>query len=372
MHKSLLVPCVVAVLAAPGLSLAAMDLYGTAHLSLDVINNSDPDPANKKTALSVTSNHSHIGLRGREVLGERVAVRWQYETTIDLDDGGWGEGRDSYVALEWRIGTLLAGRHRAPYRAMTDRLDVFHESRGDISAVLGSIDGEPVFHRRARNLVQFSTPDSYRVRFHLGYIANQEDDNLPMTDDQADRDGYSAALTFDSGPLFAGFAYERLGRTEDATQADAKARKFALGWDFGQGTTTALVYEEAGNGDRSAGGEQKREAWYANVAHVAGNFTWKLALGMLDDVDAGPDSGAWMTAAGFSYALSPRTELYLLATGIINDDEAQYGLQPYHDDIARWSGGPNVGNTGAVPAAAPGENVIALSGGLIYRFDIGL
>ncbi len=369
MRNPLFVAALAALLpAAP--AFAAMDLYGAAHLSLDVVDNRDPVPANKKTALSITSNHSHIGLRGREAVSDRLAIRWQFETTVDLDDGGWGEGRDSYVALESRLGTLLAGRHVTPYRAMTDRLDIFHETRADASAALGSIDGDPVFHRRARNIIHYATPDIKRVRFDLGYIANQDNDNLPMADDDADLSGYSASLRFEHGQLYAGFAYENLGRTDTPTQSDAKARKFALGWDFGQGTKVAAAWEEASNGVFTAGREQRREALYLNFSHVAGNFTWKLAYAMLDDRNDVPDSGAHLVAAGFSYAVSPRTGLYLLAAGIINDDNAGYGLQPYHDDIVRAAPGDR--DNGAIPASEAGRNVTTLSAGVIHRFDIGL
>jgi predicted porin len=371
MRYFLLVPVVAAVLSTtPGF--AAMDLYGAAHLSLDVVSNSDPDPANKKTALSVTSNHSHIGLRGREVISDALAVRWQFETIVDLDDGGWGEGRDNYIALESRYGTLLAGRHATPYRRMTERLDIFSETRADHSAVIGSIGGAPVFHQRARNILYYASPDSKRIRFDLGYIANQVDDNLPLARNDADEYGYSASLRFAHGRLYAGFAYEMLGRASVPDQRDAKARKAALGWDFGQGTQAALIWERAGSGDLIGGRELRREAWVVNLAHVAGNFTWKLAYGMLDDLDAGPDSGAYMVATGFSYALSPRIDLYLLAAGMINDDAASYGLQPYHDD--HFAGDATPGDnrvSGAIPASGPGENVSVLSGGLIYRFDIG-
>ncbi len=368
MRKFLFFPAAAALLVA-GPVPAAMDLYGAAHLSLDVVNNSDPDPANEKTALSITSNHSHIGLRGREVVSDALALRWQYETIVDLDDGGWGEGRDSFVALESRLGMLLAGRHVTPYRALTDRLDIFFETRADYSAVIGSIDGDPVFHHRARNIVYYTSPEFKGIRFDLAYIASQENDNLPISDEETDLNGYSTSLRFEHGRFYAGLAYELLGRASAPGQDDAKATKAALGWDFGQGTQAALIWEDAGNGVTAGGREQRREAWYVNLAHVAGNFTWKIAYGMLDELESAPDSGAQLVTAGFSYALSPRTELYVLAAGMINDDNAQYGLQPYHDDVVQIPGEPG---TGSIPAAAPGRNVSTLSGGVIHRFDIGL
>lgn len=352
----------------------AIELYGNAHVSLDAISNGDGEievggetVEAKKNALLISSNKSYIGLRGREVLRERLALIWQYEQGVDLDDGEWSEGRDSYVGLDGRAGTLLAGRHVTPYRRMTDHLDIFRNTRADHSAVLGAVDGVSLFNERARNTVYYATPENRRLRFALAYISSRDHDTLPRSRSTADRNGFSTSLVFDSGPLYLGIGWERLGQDEAVYEDDAEATKIALAWDFGQGTKASLIWEDADDGSRVGGRKGSREAWYAALSHVSGNFTWKLAYGMLDDLAHTPDSGAQMIAAGFSWAMSPRTEFYLLGATVLNDDNASYGLQPDHDDR-----GPDGVATPGIPAAAEGENVVTLSAGFIHRFRIDL
>lgn len=373
MNARLMTGCMLLVFAALPAAASAIELYGRAHISLDGVSNGNGEidvdgslvPA-KKNSFLITSNHSYLGLRGREGVRDRLAVIWQFEQGVDLDDGSWSEdGRDSFVGLESGLGTLLAGRHATPYRVMTDRLDIFLDTRADQSAVVGAVDGDSLFDERARNILYYATPQDRRLRFSLAYIANRERDDLPRDSVQASRNGLSAALVFDSGPLYLGLGYERLGQVDGPAQDDAVAVKAALGWDFSQGTRAALIWEQADDGQRLAGGDGARDAWYASISHLVGNFTWKFAYGMLGDLDHTADSGAQSIALGFSYAMSPRTELYLLAATMLNDDQAAYALQPDHDDRGERGG--------SVPRpAAAGENVTVISAGLIHRFSIGL
>jgi len=339
---------------------AEFDIYGMAHISVDQSGNGDHDPATRKTATSISSNQSNIGLRGREGLRDQLFLIFQAEGTVHLDDGRGGKERDSFVGLESGYGTVLAGRYGTPYRRLTDRLDIFSTTHADYSAVIGSVNGESIFGRRANNILFYTTPESYRLRFAAAYIANQERDELPLTDAQAALHGFSMALTFDSGPLYAGAAYQRLGQAPGPDQTAAKATKAAIGWDFREGTKVALIWEKASSGARLSGLEESRTAWYANASHVSGNTTYKIAYGMTDSLRAVPGSGAQMFALGFSYALSRRTEMYLLGTGIRNHSGAAYALQTDPDD-------PD----SAIAPAAAGDDVYVFSAGLIHRFDIG-
>jgi len=340
---------------------ADIDLYGMAHISLDQSGNGDHDPATRKSDFSISSNQSYIGLRGREGLRDDLSLIWQAEGTVHLDDGRGGMERDSFVGIESGLGTVLAGRYATPYRTLTDRLDVFSTTHADYSAIIGSVNGESIFGRRANNTLVYTSPEIYRLRFAAAYIANQERDELPLTDAQAALNGFSLALTFDSGPLYAGVAYQRLGRAPGLDQVAAKATKAAVGWDFHEGTKAALIWESASNGTRIAGELESRMAWYANASHVSGNATYKIAYGMTDSLRAVSGSGAKMLALGFSYAMSRRTDLYLLAAGIRNGSGAAYSLQTDPDDT----------ENSAIAPAAQGNDVYVFSGGVIHRFDIG-
>lgn len=353
----------IAALALPAAAQSAIELYGKAHVSLDAIGNGDAlagDEPVKKYGLLVTSNQSYIGLRGNERLRDRLSAIWQFEQGVDIDDGSWSdEGRDSFVGLEGGLGVLLAGRHVTPYRKLSDELDIFRDTRADHSAVIGAVDGQSLFNERARNIVYYATPEQRRIRFALAYIASRERDELPRTDEAADLNGYSATLAFVSGPLYLGIGYEKLGQIEAADQRDASAMKAVFGWDFGQGTRASLIWEQADNGQRLIGGE--RDAWYGSLSHVAGNFTWKLGYGVLGDLDRRSDSGAQMVALGFSYAMSPRTEFYLIGATLLNDDQSGYALHPDHDDAGS-----------VIRPAAFGKDVSTISAGVIHRFDLGL
>lgn len=355
----------IAAFALPGAAQSAIELYGTAHVSVDAIGNGDAlagEEQVKKYALLVSSNKSYIGLRGSEQLRDRLSVIWQFEQGVDIDDGGWSEeGRDSFVGLEGGLGVLLAGRHVTPYRALSDGLDIFRNTRADHSAIVGAVDGQSLFNERARNILYYATPEQRRIRFALAYIASRERDELPRTQEASELNGYSASLAFVSGPLYLGIGHEKLGQVEDVEQRDATAIKAVFGWDFGQGTRASLIWEKADNGSRLASGRGKRDAWYGSLSHVAGNFTWKLAYGLLDDLDQRSDSGAQMVALGFSYAMSPRTELYMIGATVLNDDQSGYALHPDHDDVGS-----------VIRPAAPGKDVSTVSFGVIHRFDLKL
>lgn len=337
---------------------AAIDIYGAAHLSLDYVGNDDPVPANDDRTFSLTSGQSRIGLRGREALQDQMAALWQVENAVNLDSGGWGSGRDTFVGLEMSFGTFLLGKHATPYRMTTDDLDVFADTRADYNAVVGSINGQSLFNNRADNALLYLTPADRRLRFALAYSTRVSgDDDLPLTTDESRQNALSASLVFADGPLFLGYAYESLGELMGPGLDDGVAKKFGVGWVFGQGTRLGFIWEDARTGAISGGEEVARAAYYLNLAHINGNMTYKFAYGRLGELDSTPDSGADHVAIGGSYALSARTELYLLYAAVKNDTAGNYGLQPDHD--------------GTSAVAAAGGDVGALSAGLVHRFDVG-
>lgn len=337
---------------------ASFEIYGTAHVSLDYLANGDPDPAHDDHTYSLTSEHSYLGLRGRESLDGALAAIWQVENTIDLDQGGWGPGRDTFVGIDTGVGSFLLGKHATPYRLVSDERDVFGDTRADYNAVIGSIDGASLFNNRADNTLLYQTPLDKRLRFALAYSTRAAGaDDLPLTTAVAGQHALSTSLVFASGPLYLGFGYESLHELMGPGLDAGKARKFAFGWDFSHGMRVNFIWENARSGEVLAGGEVARDAYYLNLAQVYGDWTYKAAGGRLGALDSTPDSGATYLALGAGYAASARTEFYLLYATVMNDDAGQYGLQPDHDGV------------GAV--AATGDDVRALSAGVVHRFDTG-
>ena len=343
---------------------AEMALYGVARVSVDYLGNNDPDTDNQDYTAAVTGGRSWIGFRGEESIRETLAVIWRAEKYLSLDNGAWGNGRELYLGLSGKAGTVLAGKYATPYRLSSDGLDVFQDTRADFHGVIGNIDGEPVFGNRMKNMLFYKTPQFKRFQLSLSASPSSSDnDSLPVSKDDADRYAFSGALVFDNGPLWVGVAYSlfmdyvsTLPDYAPAASGNASATKVSLGWDFGQGTSLGLMVEDAKNGARIDSKAVARLAYYVNLAHISGNTTWRAAVGVLDDLDYRKDSGANHYAVGFSHAFSPRFDLYGVFTLTQNGDNARYGLVADSDDS------DPVG-------AVMGEDVMAVSFGLHYRFD---
>ncbi|MFQ5488416.1 MAG: porin [Gammaproteobacteria bacterium] len=339
---------------------AEMGLYGQALVSLDYVDSQDyPGPDNDKP-LALNGNRSWLGFQGKEGLREDLALLWRAEVYLDLDDGGWGEGREAYLGLRHRFGTLRVGKQSTPYRLAGERLDVFADTRGDYHGVIGNIDGEAVFGNRMKSLLFYQTPQIKRFQLALGFS--------PAYESQGDADHYglSAALTFDNGPLYVALAYEQLQdyvsslpQYAAAASGNARAAKLALGWDFGQGSKLGLILEDAKNGARLNGDEVLRRAYYLNFSQLLGNVTLRAAVGLLDQLDAVKDSGAKHLALGLSYAFSPRADVFAQAAWTSNDNGGAYGLVADSDDPSPL-------------LPAQGEDMTAVSLGLRYRFDWAL
>ncbi len=343
---------------------AEMAVYGESRVSIDYLKNNDPDTANKSVAVSVSGSRSWIGFRGKESIRETLAVIWQVENYLSLDNGGWGNGRNAYLGMDGKLGALLAGKYATPYRLASDPLDVFQDTRADFHAVIGNVDGEAIFGNRMKNLLYYKTPQFKQFELSLAASSSYTGgDSLPVTKDDAGKYAFSGALVFDNGPLLAGISYSflkdfvsALPAYSPAASGNATATKVNVGWDFGQGTSLGLILEDAKNGARIDSKAVARRAYYVNMAHIAGNTTWRAAIGMLDDLDYRKDSGANHYALGFSHAFSPHFDLYGVFTLTQNGDNAAYGMVADSDD------------SDPVLAVA-GEDVMAVSVGLVYRFD---
>ncbi|MBI2287129.1 MAG: porin, partial [Nitrosomonadales bacterium] len=126
---------------------ANVSFYGIADLSYDFVRNGTSAAgvagANKT---NVSSNVSRIGLKGAEALDNGLAVIWQIEQQINIDNtteaGGTGTfaTRNSFVGLKSDgAGTVLLGRHDTPYKLATRRLDPFADSIADNRALMGGV-----------------------------------------------------------------------------------------------------------------------------------------------------------------------------------------------------------------------------------------
>lgn len=354
MQKKLIALAVASVLAAPLAAQAGVEIYGKARMSLDYIKNNDPNSANSNSAVSVASNVSRIGFKGDEDLGNGLKAIWQFETQVEFDTGQFASAnRNTWLGLAGGFGTVVAGRNETPLRVVTQRIDIFADTKADYNAIIGNIAGTRVFDNRLNNMLVYTSPSMSGFQASAGYTPSRGNDatstdDLPRTELQGKRDAASVSGLYNNGPLYLAAAYETLGKF--ATNEDnAKAYRLGGSWAFPQGTTVGGVWEKNDRG----GTIGSRKAWYLNAAHKLGDTTLKAAVAGAGDLSSQTDSGAIQYTLGAAYALSKATEVYALYTMTNNDKNGTYGL---------WSGSQAVGGFAD-------KSVSALSVGINHNFS---
>ena len=348
MCKTLITVVASIALAVPVVAQAEVEIYGQARMSLDFNSNNDPDIANEDSAMAISSNVSRLGFRGNEDLGSGLKLLWQLEQQVDFDTGVFGSGaRNSFVGFTGDWGTVAAGKNETPLRAVTQRLDVFADTKADYNAIIGNLGGTRVFDQRSNNTLVYTSPSLQGFGFAAAYAASSRDDDLPVTKVDGGKDLASVSGSYSNGPLYLAAAFESQGNVTGTD--DATAARLGASWTLAQATTLAGVWESADKG----GVNGDRDAWYLSVAHKMGASTLKAAVAAAGELGGAADTGALQYALGLAHELSKSTEVYALYTAVENDAAAIYGL---------WSGAQAI-------AGFADKSVSSLSVGLNHRFS---
>lgn len=324
MNKKLIAIGIAAALASPLAAQAGVEVYGQARASLDFVNN-NTDVANQKdTKFSLSSNASRIGFKGDEDLGNGLSLMWQLENNVDFDTGAAFNGvRETFVGLGGGFGSVRAGNLDTPYKSSTEAMDIFADTIADYNAVMSN-----GHNTQAANSLVYTSPDLSGFKVGVAYLISDVstgNDNLPITSNANDQDGFSLSGNYTNGPLGVVAAYETLSK-QGSGGDDATAWKIGGSYTIMDATTLGLIYE---NTD-VAGTIKDRNAFYVDVAHKMGDTTLKLAYGNIDKCGGSSgvcdQTGATQMSVGASQALTKNTEVYALYTMVSNDDNAAFGL----------------------------------------------
>ena len=157
--KKSLVALAVAGLSTAALAQSNVTIYGTADVSAQGTNASQHVGASGGTtggAFNLKANDSSIGFKGTEDLGNGLKALFQAESYVNLTGGQqgvatnngnlFGTMKDSYVGLNNKYGSVLAGYLSTPYRATVNSFDVFPGDRSD--SVIENIIGKQRFGSR--------------------------------------------------------------------------------------------------------------------------------------------------------------------------------------------------------------------------------
>jgi predicted porin len=352
MMKKILAVAIVSAFAAPAFAATAnVDVYGAFRGSVDFV---DADGYDSRTRVS--SNNSRLGFKGTEDLGGGLSAIWQWEYSFQLDQQlsgpqanndsqGSNSHRHTFVGLSSKsLGSLTLGTQESPLKTSTGPLAVFSDTLADYRSVFTKLS------TRSDNSIMYTSPNMTGLTVRAMYGARNES-GVTLTDDSS---MWAASLVYSNGPLYATVAYEAnddvLNATGDATSnAENNAWRAGVGYTFGN-TKLGLAYED--NKRKNAAGVTNNDgsAWYVSVAHKMGNITLAASYTDRDEYTSGANNGAKQWAAGATYSLSKRTEVYGLYTQVSND-----------------ANGTN--NIGAATGVA---TVSTISGGDAKGFSIGV
>jgi len=339
MNKKLIALAVAGAATLPIAAQAHVTIYGKIHVSVEHIDN---DVAGVDDSTSVSSNSSRIGFKGAEDLGNGMRAIWQIEQEVGLTDTitkTWAS-RNSFVGLAGNFGTVIAGRHDTPFKSVGRKGDFFGDQIGDSRNVISAVQSHDV---RPDNVIAYVSPELNGLQAALAYSTDASGDGK----DDNDTDAVSLSLTYGNGPLWLGFAHQKINTS---ATLDTDSNWMVGSYRFGDFKVAALWQST----ELAAGMDV--DAWGLGGSYTMGNNTIKAQYYTLDDTEGTSDSGADLWAIGFDHQLSRRTSLYAAYAAADNDT---------NQTIKVTGGGHGDDGLGTL---AGGEDPSAFAVGLIHKF----
>ena len=317
-------------MAASSSAFAGADVYGQVRMSVDRV---DSSAANADTTL-VSDRVSRIGVKGSEDLGGGMSAVYGLEWGVNTDTATGLSGstttgvaslvaRNQFVGLKGAFGTVLAGRHDAPYK-LAGTADLFGDTAADAagetstaSATNANIIGRNGFDTRAAQTVAYVTPEVSGVHAAIAVIPGEE-----TGADAANglADAWSATIVYKNGPLNASVSQQKYTKEFAANTTGAEDKsgtKFNIGYTMGD-IKVGYTYESS-DANYDAGGS-KDKGQLGSVAYTMGPITLAAQYGKFDDKNSTGD--VTTTTVGVVYGLSKRTSTYVGYADIDNQTAA--------------------------------------------------
>ena len=309
MKKSLIA---LAVLAASGVAFAqsSVTLYGVADAGIGKIEAGGNDGSDKTEFISgstMNNGTSRLGVRGVEDLGGGLKAGFQFETGLDLDDGGssgafWSRQANIWLGGNW--GTFKLGRQFTPSYLTT----ATYELTGTANySALGNTYNYAGIGLRANSAFAYVTPNFGGFSAALAYVTK--------TDLGADKAAWDLGLMYKNGPIGVGVSANKFSTSKTNYQVGGK-------YSFGN-FAVAASYTQASNAAKAV-----RRGAGLGVSGTFGAFTATLDL-TRDTKNEWTGDKYTNGVVELKYALSKRTFVY--GAFLRYDDTNNYGIGIRHN-----------------------------------------
>ncbi len=356
MNKSVAVLVVAGALALPA-SVNAMEIagkmlqvYGKVHLSLDSVK---ADAATGTVSnLSLASNSSRLGFKGKYGLSDDLSALWQIESKVVYDNGGKSgfATRNTFFGLSGGFGTLELGYHDTAFKDIRGGyFDDFGDTAADARDIMGSASNHQyTMDIRADNMLMYTSARVNGVQFNAQY-STAWSGKTSQGQDNNKFGSTSVSVTYKGDNLKAGLAYQvqKNGTGKDDVRGVRLGVKYTM-----SPMVIGLMYEDTRGGTTYA--RMTRKAYGINAAFRLDQVdTIKVQYVKAGASDLGAD-GANQATIGIDHKVARHTKVYALYTQLKNDSNANYRIKGGHD--------------GDVYTTVAGGKINVLSLGVLYTF----
>jgi len=352
-NKNLIRLSIAAALALPVIATAAevagekLEIYGKLHMSID--NSNQDDPAVSNDGMSISSNSSRLGFKGKVPLENGMKLIWQAEQEVRWDDSSKGNfsDRNSYLGLANGEHSLRVGVYDTPFKTVASKWGLFGDSAGERRSILGAgYSSGNQLNERVKNMVMYQFKNK-TLKAQAMYAVEPEAGSSGV--DNNDETMSGAGLWWTAGKLKVSASIENW--KQHSKMADGSAYRVAAVYKLGAHQFGA-IYEDI---DSDTVNQWKRSAYGAN-------WKWKFSARTdlraqyltVDDAQNMTDTGASKIAVGIFHKLDKKAQAYLAYGATNNDANAKFqAVDGGHGDEVKTTAGGN-------PSS--------ISAGLIYKF----
>ncbi|VAW97920.1 hypothetical protein MNBD_GAMMA19-428 [hydrothermal vent metagenome] len=324
-----------------------LEIYGKLHMSID--NSNQDDPATNNDGMSISSNSSRLGFKGKIPLENGMRLIWQAEQEVRWDDSSKGNfsDRNSYLGLASGAHSLRVGIYDTPFKTVASRWGLFGDSVGERRAILGAgYDNGNQLNERVKNMVMYQFKNK-ALKIRAIYAVEPEDSSNGV--DNNDETMSGAGLWWKNSHLKLSASYENW--KQHSKMADGSAWRAAAIYQLST-HQLGVIYEDI---DSDTVNEWKRSAYGINWKWAfSGRTNIRAQYITVEDAENTEDTSASKIAVGVFHTLDKKAQVYLAYAATDNDANAKFqAVDGGHGDEVK---------------TVAGGNPNSISAGLIYKF----
>ena len=306
-----------------------VQVYGLVDAGVDAVNHSGANDGGMVRVISGGKNTSRWGLRGSEDLGDGLKAVFNLEGGILMDTGATDGPlfkRQANVGLEGAFGRVVIGRSFTTTYELVGKFDPLGYASRYSWATTGSATGPSRYGMTTAfdNLVKYTGHGggfTYGASIGLGEQAGNA----------ADGRKYAVGGSWLSKGLGLMASYEQInGSTVAATGNRDKSTAFHLGASYqtGRWRYTAAMRGYKLQASRAATADVRGDTYWGGITYNVQAWTLTGAVYHVNtkELPAAKDADPTMLVARAMYALSKRTDLYMVAAHAKADHGQLVGL----------------------------------------------